>query len=268
VSFSGWADELQIPAQQQALDVIGNDKTTIMKIPTIQGIINRRILVNFTVDPEIIQKIVPKPFRPKIYKDKAIVGICLIRLKEVRPKGLPSFIGISSENGAHRIAVEWTEDGETKEGVYIPRRDTSSTLNSLAGGRIFPGRHYHADFDVKETNGHYHVAFRSSDGTTISIDGDETDTLNENSIFKTLDTASKFFENGAVAYSPNGDKFDGLELEAFNWEVKPLDVTAVHSSFFEDENVFPKGSVQFDNALLMTQIKHEWHSVGQKSHCL
>jgi uncharacterized protein YqjF (DUF2071 family) len=110
-----------------------------MRIPTIHGIIDRRVLVNYTVDPDIIQKIIPKPFRPKIYKGKAIVGICLIRLKRIRPKGLPNFIGISSENGAHRIAVEWTENGETKEGVYIPRRDTSSYLNSLAGGRIFPG---------------------------------------------------------------------------------------------------------------------------------
>ena len=45
-------------------------------------------------------------------------------------------------------------------------------------------------------------------------------------------------------------------------------VTSVKSSFFENENVFPKGSVKFDNALLMTQINHEWHSVGQKSKCM
>ncbi len=89
-----------------------------MRIPTIQGIIDRRVLVNFTVDPDIIQKIIPAPFRPKIYKSKAIVGICLIRLKHIRPKGLPDFIGISSENGAHRIAVEWTEKGAAKEGVF------------------------------------------------------------------------------------------------------------------------------------------------------
>ena len=34
--------------------------------------------------------------------------------------------------------------------------------------------------------------------------------------------------------------------------------------FFEDENLFPKGSVTFDNALLMTHIEHEWHSVEDK----
>ena len=80
----------------------------------------------------------PAPFRPKIYKGKAIVGICLIRLKDVKPKGLLNLIGVNSENGAHRIAVEWDENGEVKEGVYIPRRDISLLLNTLFGGRFFP----------------------------------------------------------------------------------------------------------------------------------
>ncbi len=239
-----------------------------MRIPTIKGIIDRRVLVNFTAEPNVIEKIIPQPFRPKIYESKAIVGICLIRLKNIRPKGLPNFIGISSENGAHRIAVEWTEDEETKQGVFIPRRDSSSFFNTLAGGRIFPGRHFHAKFDVKEENNHYHIAFKSSDGTTISIDGVKTEKLNPNSIFQTLGNASKFFEGGAVGYSPNGDKYDGLKLETFDWKVEPLNVSSVHSSFFEDKSIFPEGSIQFDNALLMTEIKHEWHSVGQKSHCL
>lgn len=239
-----------------------------MKIPAIQGIIDRRILINFTADPEIVQKVIPAPFSPKIYKDKAIVGICLIRLKKIRPKGLPGFIGISSENGAHRIAVEWTENGMTKEGVYIPRRDTSSLLNSLAGGRIFPGLHFHAKFDVKEENSHYHIAFKSSDGTTISIDASKTDRFNPASIFQNLGTASKFFEGGGVSYSPDGNKYDGLQLTIYNWKVEPLNVTAVQSSFFGNEEIFPKGSVQFDNALLMTQIKHEWHSVAQKNNCM
>lgn len=239
-----------------------------MKIPNIAGIIERRVLVNFTVDPDVIQKVLPDAFRPKIYKGKAIAGVCLIRLKHIRPKGLPAFLGISSENGAHRIAVEWTENGEIKEGVFIPRRDTSSYLNSLAGGRIFPGRHYHANYDVKEGNGHYHIAFNSSDGTSISIDAIKAEEFNESSIFNSLDEASDFFEGGALGYSPKGNKLEGLKLETYNWKVEPLNVTNVQSSFFEDGTIFPRGSVQFDNALLMTDIAHEWHSVGQKPQCL
>lgn len=225
------------------------------------------MLVNFTVEPRVLKKILPSPFRPKLFKGKGIAGICLIRLKEVRPKGLPAFVGIGSENGAHRIAVEWEENGILKNGVYIPRRDTSSAFNSLTGGRIFPGKHHKAKFDVREDGANYHIAFGSSDGTTISVDAKLTDHLDDHSIFKDLATASEFFKAGSLGYSPNGDKYDGLLLNTYEWKVKPLEVGNVSSSFFEDETIFPKGSVQFDNALLMTNIKHDWTSVPDKCSC-
>jgi hypothetical protein len=224
-------------------------------------------LVNFTVDAGIAKTIVRPPFRPKLINGKAIAGICLIRLKQVRPKALPAFIGISSENGAHRIAVEWMEGDQLKEGVYIPRRDTSSLFNTIAGGRFFPGRHYHAKFDVVENNDNYHVAFKSSDGTVISVDARLTAAFNEESIFKDLATASAFFKLGNVGYSPNGNKYDGLLLNTSKWAVQPLSVSDVKSSFFENELIFPKGSVHFDNALLMTNIPHEWSSLPGKTCC-
>ncbi|MCI4669559.1 MAG: DUF2071 domain-containing protein [Bacteroidia bacterium] len=231
-----------------------------MKIPTITGIIDRRILINYQVDKNVLTAVLPKPFRPKLLDGKGVAGICLIRLKHIRPKGLPKSIGISSENGAHRIAVEWDENGQTKEGVYIPRRDTSSKINSWAGGRIFPGVHHHADFKVEEGEGNYKVAFDSEDGTYLTIEADETTGWREESIFKDLDCASGFFEKGAVGYSPdNGmNSFDGLELNTFRWKVSPLEVRHVSSSFFENKDVFPEGSVVFDNALLMHDIEHEW----------
>ncbi len=229
-----------------------------MKIPKIKGIIDRRILINYQVDKDALENYLPKPFKPKLVNGKGIAGICLIRLKEIRPKGLPKQIGISSENGAHRIAVEWIENGELKEGVYIPRRDTSSKLNSLAGGTIFPGVHHLAEFSINESDGKYKVAFVSDDETSLSIEAKETNNWNNESVFESLDCVSDFFENGSVGYSPDKNDFEGLELKAYNWKVSLLDVKNVQSSFFENENIFPKGSVKFDNALLMRDIEHEW----------
>lgn len=229
-----------------------------MKTPKIKGIIDRRILINYQIDKEVLENYLPKPFKPKLVNGKGIAGICLIRLKDIRPKGLPKQIGISSENGAHRIAVVWTENGKQKEGVYIPRRDTSSKLNALAGGTIFPGLHNLANFIVNETDGNYEIAFKSDDGTALSIIAKETNTWNTESVFENLDCASKFFENGAVGYSPDKNNFDGLELKVYNWKVSLLEVEHEKSGFFENESIFPKGSVKFDNALLMKDIEHEW----------
>lgn len=235
-----------------------------MKIPTIHGYIDRRILINFTADPSVIKNSIPSPFRPQIYNGKAIVGICLIRLKNIKPKGFPDFIGVNSENGAHRIAVEWNEGNEVKTGVYIPRRDTSLKLNSLIGGRIFPGVHHYANFKVEESNDNYDIEFTSKDNTRISITAKVTDQFNTGSIFGTLDNASSFFQKGELGYSPNKGKFEGLKLRAYTWKVQPLDVTNIESSFFSDKKVFPEGSIKFDNALLMKNIEHEWNNAKNK----
>jgi hypothetical protein len=53
-------------------------------------------------------------------------------------------------------------------------------------------------------------------------------------------------------------------LKTDQWKVESLDVKSVTSSFFDNEKDFPKGSVKFDNALLMTNVEHEWHSVKDK----
>jgi len=76
-----------------------------MRLPAIHGIIDRRILVNFTADPDVVQQLLPLGFRHQLYRGKAIVGICLIRLKQIKPKYFPNFLRLSSENEAHRIAV-------------------------------------------------------------------------------------------------------------------------------------------------------------------
>jgi hypothetical protein len=42
--------------------------------------------------------------------------------------------------------------------------------------------------------------------------------------------------------------------------VSPLAVERVRSAFFDDEEIFPAGQIEFDHALLMRDIPHEWHS--------
>jgi hypothetical protein len=239
-----------------------------MRIPIIRGVIDRRLLVNYRVAPDVLAPLLPAPFRPKLHHGYGMVGICLIRLRGVRPRFLPACLGISSENAAHRTAIEWDEGGQVREGVYVRRRDTNSWLNTLVGGRLFPGIHSHGRFKVKETNTHFEVTLCSDDGkTNLSVVGDLAADLPETSIFESLDEASAFFQMGSLGYSatPDPHRFQGLELRCRRWQVEPLAVSSVHSSFFDDRSLFPAGSIDFDCALLMRHIEHEWH--GKQDLC-
>jgi hypothetical protein len=234
-----------------------------MRMPVIRGVIDRRLLINYRVDPSALESIIHAPFKPKLVSDYGLAGICLIRLKEIRPPWIPRGIGISSENAAHRIAVEWRYKDELREGVYVLRRDTSSWLNALAGGRVFPGAHHHARFHVRETEDHFNVEVESDDReVSLGVSADVTDCWNSKSIFNSLSECSQFFQAGSLGYSPgtNPRQFQGLELRCSSWQVESLAVRSVRSSFFDDSAVFPFGSVELDCALLMRGIEHEWHS--------
>lgn len=237
-----------------------------MKLPVVQGVIDRRILVNYRVDPAVLAQILPAPFRPKLVNGFGIAGICLIRLKAIRPRFVPPPFGLSSENAAHRIAVEWDEEATTREGVYIPRRDTNLRLNTVVGGRLFPGIHHLAAFNVEESGNTFSIVLESDDRQTrLAVNARLASSLPATSVFSSVSEASAFFERGSLGYSathlPN--RFDGLELRSHTWHVEPLEVTRVESSFFDNRQMFPDASVEFDCALLMRGISHEWHSRNQ-----
>ena len=234
-----------------------------MRLPTIEGVIRRRILVNYRLDPQVIQPILPSRFKPKLHNGHAVAGICLIRLEHIRPKMLPEIVGISSENAAHRIAVLWDdENGETREGVFIPRRDTNSPLNHFLGGKVFPGEYNLATFKVEESDSQIDFWMKSKDGiVAVEVTGGVSDSLPESSIFRSVSEASAFFEPGSLGYSArsNSEQLDAIELETKEWRVEPLKIEKVYSSYFADKNRFPKGSVEFDHTLIMRNIAHEWH---------
>jgi hypothetical protein len=232
-------------------------------MPNIQGLIRRRLLVNFRVDPLVIQRQLPAPFRPKLQDGYAVAGVCLIRLEQIRPKHVPNLFGISSENAAHRIAVTWEEEGSTREGVYIPRRDSSSLINRLAGGRLFPGEHNGARFTVEESENHIQLRMESLDHSfKVDVSGACSSHIPSDSCFQSIDEASKFFESGSLGYSAtsNQGRLDGIELRTQKWTVEPLLVEEVYSSYFADQSRFPEGSASFDCALIMRNIQHEWHA--------
>lgn len=235
-----------------------------MKLPVLHGQMARRFLVNFRVDPDVMRRQLPEPFRPHLHNGYAIAGICLIRLEDLRPRGWPTFLGLTSENAAHRFAVSWTgPDGSERIGVYIPRRDTDSALNHAAGGCLFPGAHYRADFRVVRSQEHYEVDMRSRDGhVRVSFEGRVADSIQDGSCFEHVDVASEFFRRESTGYSPRSIRagFEGVKLSTQRWKVKPLAVNRVYSSVFGDNASYPPGSVEFDHALVMQNIAHEWHT--------
>jgi len=234
-----------------------------MLLDTIHGIIERRVLLNYRIKPDVLAMALPAPYRPKTYAGWGIGGICMIRFKGLRPKGMPAGVGFNSENAAHRIAVAWNQDGKEMEGVYIPRRDTNSWFNKTFGGKVFPGIFNRSQFQVEEIENSVAVRIiREDGGVEAAFVGETADQLPSTSIFPSLAEATGFFSLGATGYSATHESghYHGMELKTLDWTVEPLRIQEAASCFFSDRNRFPDGSIELDCALLMKNVAHEWHS--------
>ena len=174
-------------------------------------------------------------------------------------------MGTSSENAAHRFAVEWDHADGVRTGVYIPRRDSDSWLNVALGGRVFPGEHHHTTFDVDESPDHVNVGFAANDGSVrVSVQGAPAPGLDSSVVFESLAQASRFFEDGSMGYSATRTlgAFDGLQLLTNAWRVTPVQAQAT-SSYFDDQENFPEGSAVLDHALLMKRVPVDWQATDR-----
>ncbi|MBV6698454.1 DUF2071 domain-containing protein [Kitasatospora aureofaciens] len=228
--------------------------------PNVASTVERRLLVNYRVDPGIAARLLPAPLRPQLIRGHAVAGICLIRLGDVRPAWAPFRTGLRSENAAHRIAVEWDGPHGVETGVYIPRRDTTSRLSTLVGGRLFPGVHHRADFDVRETPDRLDIAYASRDRTTqVRATVAVTESLTDSTLFTNLAEASAFFRGGSKGYSATRHHhLDGMTLNTDAWHMETCRPLSVESSFFDDPDRFPPGSATLDSALLMRDLPARW----------
>lgn len=118
-------------------------------IPTVRGLLRRRLLVNVLVDPDEAASRLPMGLRPHVVAGGTVVGCCMLDIEELRPSRLSPLVGVAIRAAAHRISAEWERsDGSTEVGVYVPIRLTDSRLAVVAGGRLFPGVHRDAEVEM------------------------------------------------------------------------------------------------------------------------
>lgn len=233
-------------------------------LPVIEGVIARRVLLNFRADADLVQRFLPAPLKVDQHRGHAIVGVCLIRMENLRPRGIPSPLGLSCENMAHRVAILHPAHDGMHPGVFIWRRETDQRVVELLGGRLFPGVHHRARFQVRENENSLRMDVTSDKGEAdVSFSARIAGEWRGTASFATFDEASEFFQKGDCGFSCSlrGNELEGLQLKTLTWAMVPMEVESQRCAFFSDSKRFPAGSIEFDCGLLMRGLPHEWHQI-------
>lgn len=223
--------------------------------PAIRGTITRRILVNYSVDLGRLDAVLPEPFvgREVGESGRGIGTVSFARIENARPRFAPEAIGVSFESATHRVSAEREANGVTEVCVYVPRRDVSSRVCAAAGESVLPTELDCGDFRVEERSGVCRVRVNCGEEFAgVEVQETDREEVRDGSLFDSLVSASRFFCESGVEYSPSGDRYDGVELCPREWEIEPVKVKEAQSSFFEDLDG------ELDSAYRMEGIEHEW----------
>ncbi len=224
-----------------------------VRTPVLQATIARRLLVAYRLDPDAAEHLVPAPFTLHLVNGYAVGWVSLDRIADLRPRGLPAAIGFGSENAAHRIAVDWYQQGRTATGAFVLSRHTDSRVTVALGDRLFPGARERAEFDVADSGSELRVAL-ASETCTVEVSVVTSAGVIASELFASTDEAWRFFRRGAVSYSLRGR---GAALDGLDMRTKPSDVHAA-SIDHASSTVFPRDVGVPDSALVLRDLAVEW----------
>jgi hypothetical protein len=190
-----------------------------MKAPALAAVMERRILVNYRVDPDLLSSYLPAPFRPALVGGHGVAGICLIRLGRTRPAGLPG--GRLFPGYLHLARFRAHEDGEGYQ-IQVASRDgiVHIEVEAHRAGELPPGSIFTS---LDAASGFFRCA------------------------------------PAGYTATPAQGVFDGVELETAGWTLEPLRLDRVASSLFDDRRRFPAGTAEPDSAFLMSALSTIWH---------
>lgn len=230
-----------------------------MRAPVLEGRIERRVLLDHAVDTEVAARLLPSGFEPRLLDGRAVVGVCLIRLADVRPVGMPAWLGRSVEAAAHRVSV-WREGPDGPEaGVYVPRRDTTSWAATMAGGRVWPGVHHRAAVTVRRSAKELSVEVRCRDGQAVAVAVDLAERAHLGVRLADAAAASAFHAVERIAWSPGRDgSLEAADLLVHGWAARPVGVLTTASTWVDDPRRFPPGTSTLAGALLMEDVPVTW----------
>jgi hypothetical protein len=228
----------------------------------VRGVIERRLLIAYRLDPDVAQGLLPLPFRPRLINGYAVAAVVLARLARLRPAGLPTTLGLTRECAAHALAVEWRTGHTLHTGAYVLHRDSAAA----DGPRLAPRLRRAAQFTVDERTDGLQITYRSADRSTqVNVDVSLAAGLTGSALFPDLRAAARFFEpdGEGVATGAWVPRRRGLRLTATDGALSAANVRIATSSILADPVVFPPGSLHLDSALLLRDVAVAWAPAAQ-----
>jgi len=103
----------------------------------IRAFFRHSLVLTYAYPEEILRPLLPSGLTPDAYQGHGFVAIALVQTENLRPVGLPAFLGRSFFLAGYRIFTRFRRpDGKSLRGLYILRSYTDSRLMAWGGNLL------------------------------------------------------------------------------------------------------------------------------------
>ena len=234
----------------------------------VSAYFERSTVLTFAVPKEELVSLIPNCLELDTYKNKwAFIAIAMVQTKNLRPKGIPKFLGNDFFLIGYRIFVKYhTSYGKRLRGLYIIKSETNKKKLTFFGNIFTHYNYTTTDINILEQS--ETIRFSSLNSNfDFEVAKHEVDVnLPEGSPFSEWNEARRFV--GPLPFTFTYDSNDNsvliIEGVRSNWNPKAINVMNYQFEYLEKMNL---QNLVLANAFEISKIPYYWKK-GRKDLCI
>lgn len=226
----------------------------------VEAFFKTSLVLTYAVPKEAVVPLLPECLTPDTFQDTwAFVAVALVKTKDLRPKGFPSYLGNDFILTGYRIFVRYTtSEGKRLRGLYILRSETNKSRMSFFGN-IFTHYNYKTtDIDFTTSGTILNVkSIQSKLNVTVDVDETSDIPLPASSPFREWKEARRFAGPLPFTFTYDAATRSVLIIEGVreDWTPRPVRVLQHESGFIDQLNLKP---IVLANAFVIKDIPYYW----------
>jgi uncharacterized protein YqjF (DUF2071 family) len=227
----------------------------------------RCLLVNFAVDPDATQRLLPRHIEPDLYRGHAYLSVVIAHMERMRPAFVPKVLGITYNQIVYRVVVRCGEE----RGVHFLRSDADSPVMTALGNAFSFFRFHRSAIELRERDGVLDLDVATNSAVsgdihaTYSI-GEARDVLPTTSAFADLRTAQSWLVElfAAFAYTPGRPTIDVVHIRRGDWNIHVVDDLRGQYDFLMSGQPFGPDTAHLDSIFLVGDVPYHWHRLEHR----
>lgn len=220
---------------------------------TMRGRIDRCWLIAFRAPFDLVRAVVPPALEVVGHGEFAYLNVVVSELSQMRPAGVPAFLGLRYRHAAYRAYVRFAP--ANTEGLYFLRSDADHPLMVAAGNRLTDFQFHRAAISISTTKDRTVLSVGASDAPLRIVLGTGEPTLRPDAPFPDLATAAE-----ALKYHPAGISLNDREVDVIRitrdesqWRFRLLPILECHVPFLDRFQAVPEIAYE------LRPIEYRWN---------